>query len=411
MMTFRRKAAPMTRWMRQLLTNPPDAYLPSAPWRRATIRCCLAIAGLSLAACQATSTEDLLSVAPDLPIPAQETIGAGPTMIALLLPRSGPEPGASRSRDFFDGAKLAATELGDGQLRVTVYDTAGRPENTADLAGQAIAAGARLIVAPPDPDGLARIAAINPVARPPVIALSERGGSAGIFAFASDSVDSAIDGARAAVAAGQTRVLVVEPEGFPAEDHDRFARGIARNGGKLVGRVYYPPADAQIGPALKAAQPLFGKADTVVIFGSGRAPAVVAQSIAAQGLGGTITALVGNSGWPQELYTVPVLDGALVPMPDQESLKHIAGRYQSAAGRPLSYDAAFAFDAVAIAAGLVRQRGPAALTTSALLTDAGFRGATGLFRFRKDGSVERRHVIYRIEKGRLVLLQGDAGGF
>lgn len=406
MIAFGRMVAPMGRRLHRLFADISGAWHSVASRLGAP-----ALLALCLAGCQATTTEELMNVAPELPIPAQETVGAGPTMIALLLPRSGGGPAAARARDFFDGARLAATELGGGQIRVTVYDTAGWPENAAEQAGQAIAAGARLIIAAPDAASLARIAAIKPAARPPVIALSERGGGAGMFAFVSDPVDSAVGGVRAAIAAGQSRILAIEPEGFPAEDHDRFVKGVARSGGKLAGRVTYPAAEIQIGPALKAAQPLFGKADTVAIFGSGRAPAVVAQSIAGQGLGGTITTLVGNSGWPAELYTVPVLDGVLIAMLDQDGLKQIAGRYQAAAGRPLTSDAAFAYDAVAVAAGLVRQGGSAALSTGALVTDAGFRGTTGLFRFRKDGSVERRHAIYRIEKGRLVLLRGDAGGF
>lgn len=388
-----------------------------APWawvllagrfRRRVAAACL---GLALAGCQATGTEDVLAVAPDLPIPVQETIGAGPVAIAMLLPRSAPEPAAGRARDFVDGARLAVNELGGGQIRVTVHDTAGRPDDAGNLAGQAAEAGARLIVAPPDAGSIARIAAIRPAARPPVIALSGEGGGPGVFAFTSDAVDSAVEGVRAAVAAKQSRILAVVPEGFAAADRERFARGVALHRGKLVGTVTYPAVEAQIGPALKAEQARFLKADTVVIFGSGRAPAAVAQAIVAQGLGGSVTTLVGNSGWPRELHTVPVLDGVLIALPDQDGLQEIAGRYQAAAGRPLSLDAALAYDAVAIAAGLVRVHGASGLTAGALMADTGFRGATGLFRFRKDGSVERRYAIHRIEKGRLVLLQGDPGGF
>jgi hypothetical protein len=206
-------------------------------------------------------------------------------------------------------------------------------------------------------------------------------------------------------------VLAILPADFSAADRERFAKGVARSGGKLVATITYPPVDAQVGPALKAEQSRFQQASTVVIFGSGRAPAAVAQAVVAQGLGGSITTLVGNSGWPRELYAIPVLDVALIAQPDQVSLKEIAGRYQAVAGRPLSLDAALAYDAVAVAAGLVRHRGAAGLSVDALTADAGFRGATGLFRFRKDGSVERRHAIYRIENGRLTPLQGDAGGF
>jgi ABC-type branched-subunit amino acid transport system substrate-binding protein len=401
-----RPSAQMVSWPRPLFGR--SAALQTG-FARARGLVAAAALGMALAGCQATNTEDVLDVAPQLPVPVQETLGGGPVMIAMLLPRSATEPAAAHSRDFVDGARLAVNELGGGQIRVTVYDTAGRPENAGSMAEQAIAAGARLIVAY-DAVGIATTAKTKG-ARPPVLALSGEGNPAGVFAFSSDSIDSAIDGARAAITAKQSSILALVPEGFAQADRERFARGVARHGGKLVGTIDYPAADIQVGPALKAQQPLFLKATTVVIFGSGRAPAVVAQSIAAQGLGGTITTLVGNSAWPRELYTIPVLDGVLIAMPDQDSLKQIAGRFQAAAGRPLSLEAAIAYDAVAIAAGLVRTNGAAGLTVKALVSDAGFRGASGLFRFRKDGSVERRHAIHRIEKGRLVLLQNETGGF
>ncbi len=369
----------------------------------------MAAAGLALAGCQATSTEDILTVAPQLPVPAQETIGAGPVMVAMLLPRSAAEPAAGRARDFVDGARLAVGDLGEGQIRVTVYDTAGNAANAGAMAEQAIAGGARLIMIAPDAESGSRIAAIKG-ARPPVIALSGEGASANLFAFTSDSIDSAIDGARAAIAMKQSRVLAVVPDGFAAADRERFARGVARNGGKLVGTVAYPPVDAQIGPALKAEQARFQQANAVAIFGTGRAPAAVAQAIVAQGLGGSIATLIGNSGWPRELYAVPVLDGVLLALPDPEGPKAIAARYQAAAGRPLSTDAALAYDAVAIAAGLVRHRGATGLTAGALTASSGFRGVTGLFRFAKDGAVEHRYGIYRIENGKPVLL-GNPGGF
>ena len=370
----------------------------------------MAAAGLALAGCQATSTEDILTVAPQLPVPTQETIGAGPVMVAMLLPRSAAEPAAGRARDFVDGARLAVGDLGEGQIRVTVYDTAGNAANAGAMAEQAIAGGARLIMISPDAESAARITAIKGSARPPVIALSGEGASANLFAFTSDSIDSAIDGARAAIAMKQSRVLAVVPDGFAAADRERFARGLARNGGKLVGTVAYPPVDAQIGAALKAEQARFQQANAVAIFGTGRAPAAVAQAIVAQGLGGSIATLIGNSGWPRELYAVPVLDGVLLALPDPEGPKAIAARYQAAAGRPLSTDAALAYDAVAIAAGLVRHRGATGLTAGALTASSGFRGVTGLFRFAKDGAVEHRYGIYRIENGKPVLL-GNPGGF
>ena len=391
--------------------RPIEARPHAGPWARrlAWSFAVLGLVGL-LAACQAT-TEEVLKVEEKLPVPAQETVGAGPTMIALILPRNGAEPAAGRARDYFEGGRLAVNDLGGGAIRLTAYETGGDPANARFMAGQAIAAGAKLIVGPTDTASLAQVATISAKARPPIVALTETGGGNGIFAFRSDMVDSALEGVRASVAAGQGQVLALLPEGFAEVDRARFTSGVARLKGKLVGVVTYPREAAAIAPALKAQQPLFAKAATVVIFGNDTAPAVVARTIVTGGLGSTITTLVGTSAWPREVYADTMLDGALVALPDQDRLLQISSRYAASAGRPLSIEAAIGYDAVAVAAGLVRADGADAITVKALTADSGFRGAMGLFRLRRDGTVERRHTIYRIEQGKLAVLQGQGEGF
>lgn len=366
---------------------------------------------LALAGCQSAGPEEVLEVAPALPAPAQETVGTGPVMVAMLLARNAGEPAAGRARDFFDGASLAVKERGGGALRVTVYETGGDPATARFLAEQAIAAGARMIVGPADAASLAQVATIPARERPPILALTGEGGGNGIFAFTSDAVDSALEGVRVAVGAGQSQVLLLLPEGFSAGDRARLEKGVAAARGKLVGTIVYPRDAAAIASALRAQQPLFARANAAAIFGDGAAPSMVARTIATSGLGGTLATLIGNAKWQSPLYSDTVLDGALVALPDQDRLAQISGAYRAAARRPLSLDAATAYDAVALAAGLVRVNGPNGLTLKALTADSGFRGATGLFRLRRDGSVERRHTIYRIENGKLVELQGQGDGF
>jgi ABC-type branched-subunit amino acid transport system substrate-binding protein len=91
-------------------------------------------------------------------------------------------------------------------------------------------------------------------------------------------------------------------------------------------------------------------------------------------------------------------------MADQASLAQIAERYRAAWGRPVTMEAAYGYDAVAIAAGIVRHMGPDALTPAALTISSGFRGATGTFRLRPDGSVDRPLSLYRFKGGALELV-------
>ena len=343
----------------------------------------------------------MLGLDPNAPIPAQETTGAGPVAITLLLPRTGERGAALAARDIHDGARLAVNELGAGAIRLVTFDTNGKADTARSQAEQAIAGGTKLILTGLDGASTSAVTGIAASNGPVVIDLtSARPAGKGTYAFASDAISSALEGVRMAVAAKQSRFVVAAPEGMAAADIDRLKRGIAAHGGTLTGVASYPQAESAIAPALARSRAAFEKAQTMVLFGSGRAPAVVARAIASGGYGNNITTLIGNSSWPPELFTDPVFDGVLIAMIDQRSLKELGDRYSAATGRPLSLEAAYAYDAVALAAGLVRSAGNDAVTRAALNSKAGFRGTTGIFRFDANGSVERRHRIYRIESGK-----------
>lgn len=54
---------------------------------------------------------------------------------------------------------------------------------------------------------------------------------------------------------------------------------------------------------------------------------------------------------------------------------------------------------------------PDAITVENLTSSQGFRAATGLFRFRPDGRIERRMIVHRIENGGLKIIQEEGEGF
>lgn len=59
----------------------------------------------------------------------------------------------------------------------------------------------------------------------------------------------------------------------------------------------------------------------------------------------------------------------------------------------------------------MRSGGADAITVANLTSTQGFRAATGLFRFRPDGRIERRMVVHRIENGALKVIQEEGEGF
>lgn len=380
---------------------------------RRLAQCTAVMLAVGLAGCQSVDTEGALGIAPEQPpAPALETLGSGTARLLLLLPRSAPGTRGAHAADAAAGARMAMSDLGAGDVSLSIADTGGSPATARKLAEEAIAAGTRLVIGPSDTESAAAVAALPAKNRPPVLLLaSEAAVAPGLYGFSGDAIESAAEGVRAAAASGHSRVIVLVPEDYPSSAAERLRQRLSLTGARLVATLRYPPSDGAVGAALRPHAEKFRNATVAVIFGPGRAPATVAATIVSEGLGSTLAALVGNSGWPRQLYAEPVLDGALVALTDQDSLKVIAQRYEAANGRPLSLEAAYAYDAVALAAGLVRSVGAQSLSAATLTAPTGFRGATGMFRFHRDGTVERRHTVYRIERGQLVVVQNPGDGF
>lgn len=376
------------------------------PGRPALVRLVLAgIFSAALVGCQSSNVADVLdaghetseaaSSAPDI-----ETIGTGSVAIAMLLPR---EPRQTFA-EYRDAAALAIRDLGADQVMLTVYGTDGSPTAAADRAVEAAAAGARLILGPVTVSEAQAVAAIGKAKRPPVLAFTTTAGkSADFFAFASDEVDSALEVVAYAADSGKKKLFAVLPTDYPEHAATRLKQGLAERGLELVGV-------ASAGGDMGKHRPALAVAEAVLILGAAK-PAESAAAIRATGALSAGTTFLGTFAWPQSEFGSAALDGALLAIFDQRSLGLVAERFKETYGRPLSSGAAYAYDAAALAAALLRTGGEGALSHTALTADTGFKGATGIFRLRADGSVERLFSIYRLSGSKLVLQDGAPEGF
>ena len=148
-----------------------------------------------------------------------------------------------------------------------------------------------------------------------------------------------------------------------------------------------------------------------MLLGGGEAIGQVIDILAAGEFGKSITTAIATSLIPEEIYKRPSAQGLMVAIPSTADVGVIADRFRAKFGREPSYDAAIGYDAIAIAAGLVCTGGADAINVANLTSSQGFRAATGLFRFRPDGRIERRMVVHRIENGSLKVIQEEGEGF
>jgi ABC-type branched-subunit amino acid transport system substrate-binding protein len=330
------------------------------------------------------------------PVVALQSFGSGPARIDIFLDSSI----ANSANDYRDGAALAVKELGAGQLTLVAHDLRAQGVAIAHQIKLSADGGTRMLIGPPS---LAKALADTSSKQPAMLLAANASASA--VAIQSDEIGGAIEIASYAAGAGRAKIMVVSTRPLDTAEVQRLRAGLKKAGVQLLDIVTDPTsADG----AAKLAR--LGEAQAVLLIGAD-APKIAAPALRQRGGLDASVPFLGTYVWPASTYGEPVLEGSLLALIDQNALKRISGRFQSAYARPLSLEAAYGFDAVAVAAGIVRTKGPDALKPVALRSSSGFTGATGTFRFNADGHVERRLAIYRLSGGKLVLQDGAPSGF
>lgn len=378
----------------------------------AAVRGFLLMACVGLAGCQASNLGEGLSAADSRVSPvSSSTYGSGPVTVTMLLPTDAAL--RRKAADISDGAKLALDDLGAGQLTIDFQAAGSNAGQAAAKVQAATAAGSRLIIGPATNKEVTQIISGTSLPRPPILALVPNNSAGGthIWPLYGDAIDSALEGVGVAVAAKQKNVVVVHEAGFPAENLLRLREGIRLKGGNTIGFVPYPASGINLQNAFAKGKVVFAKANTIVLLGGGDAIGQVIDILAAGDFGQSIATAIATSLIPEEIYKRPSAQGLMVAIPSTSDVKVIAERFKAKFGREPTYDAAIGYDSIAIAAGLVRSGGPDAITVENLTSSQGFRAATGLFRFRPDGRIERRMIVHRIENGSLKVIQEEGDGF
>jgi hypothetical protein len=133
----------------------------------------------------------------------------------------------------------------------------------------------------------------------------------------------------------------------------------------------------------------------------------------AAGVRNSTSQFIGLTRWdiPAQTLALPGIQGGWFALPDPGASAAFAARYSAAYGeRPLDI-AGLAFDGIAAVGSLVKSGRANALTGAALTQGAGFRGATGIFRLRSDGTNQRGLAVATIRNNQVVLLEAAPQAF
>ena len=379
------------------------------PAPRALRAAALLLAALVLAAC-----EGLPSAGP----------GGGPSVargvpmpVALLVPGPQGQPGDGVvSRDLERAARLAAADLG-GAVEIRVYPTGGRAAGAGVAARAAAEEGAAVIVGPL----YAEAANAAGVAAAPfgvnVLTFSNNTAIAGgnVFLLGATFDNTAERLMRFADRRGRDDVLVVAADN-PAGEAGQAAvrRAAAAAGARVAGVARYEfsqPGVAAAAPRIAAAARASG-ADTVFLTSdtAGALP-LLTQLLPEQGVAPPAQQYIGLTRWdiPPATLALPGVQGAWFALPDPARAARFRARYAEAYGAPPHPLAGLAYDGVSAVGALAA--GGEAPGARALTRGRGFEGTGGVFRLRRDGTVERALAVAEIRGGRAVIVDAAPQGF
>ena len=328
----------------------------------------------------------------------------GKALVALLVPESDRR---GYVRTLSDGlakaASLAAADFDESRLVLRKYDTGGDPRKAAQAAKNAIADGARLIIGPLFSGSAAAVRPIAQASNVSVIAFTTDdsvlgGGMYSIGFLPQTDVNRIVSYASSK---GRRNIALLVPDTPFGGVITREARSAAsRNGASIVKAQPFKEDFRSLDiTATDFAQYYSSapKVDAIVMATSGKSLQGLAAYLAYRDVLPKEVKYMGLGLWDdKETFREATLRGGWFPGVDPALKTDFAYRYGQAYGGEPPSIALLGYDAVAVAASLIREGG---FTSQAILTPSGFSGMSGLFRFKRDGRNERALSILEVGQG------------
>jgi len=372
------------------------------PLRRGMV----AVAALgALAACEPVDTSLGRSA------PAVNT--SAPVPVALLVPRgSGNASDEVLARALENAARLAIADLGDVAIDLRVYSTAGSAATAQQVALQAVADGAKIILGPVYGENANAAAVAVASSGVNVLAFSNNTSIAGgnLFILGPTFDNTANRLADYAVRQGKSRTVVVYSEDVAGRaGRAAVETAMARSGGTVVGAISHEfsqngvvQAIPQIVSAVRSssADSVFMTADT-----AGALP-LLTQLLPEAGISPTTTQYIGLTRWdiPSQTTELAGVQGGWFALPDPVMSERFRSRYQVAYGETPHPIGGLAYDGIAAIGALISSGRSDALDRASLTQSAGFQGVNGIFRLRPDGTNERGLAVAQIRDRQVVVI-------
>jgi len=323
--------------------------------------------------------------------------------IALILPMTAGGQTAIVANSLKNAGELALAEANSPNVQLIVKDDRGTTDGATAAAQEAVNEGAELIVGPLLAANVQAAAAVARPAGRPMIAFSSDASvaSRGVYLL---SFMPATDVARIvsfASSQGKHSFAGLVPDtAYGQITSGSFQEQVSHAGGRVVALERYGADHNQMIETVKRLAPTLQQADALFIPDGAETLPGVLEALTSNGVDLKRLKLIGTGVWNDaKLFRLPSMQGAWFPAPETAGFNAFAQRYRGKFSADPSRTATLSYDALSLAAALVRTQGSQRFSESVLTNPSGFAGADGLFRFRADGTSERGLAVLEMRNG------------
>lgn len=344
---------------------------------------------------------------------AQRVTPGAPVKVALLVP-AGSSFGADQllASNLENAARLAIADLGNVEIDMKVYPTAGDPGRAAQAATTAVSEGAQIILGPlyAEAANAAGVAVANQGVN--VLAFSNNPTIAGgnVFILGPTFANTADRLVQYGMRNGIQRYVVAYGNDLQGTiGRDAIVNAVNRSGGAVAGTQPYELSQAGVQSAApRVAETVRGSGATGVFTTAGVNAdlPILATALNEAGITPQQARMLGLTRWdaaPQAL-ALPGLQNGLFAVPDTNRTRAFEQRYLATYGAQPHPLAGLAYDGIAAIGALAATGRADALTQSALVQSQGFKGTSGIFRLLSNGTNQRGLAVATIRNNQVVIL-------
>jgi Periplasmic binding protein len=369
-------------------------------WKRFRARLSVAATATVLAACTTQLGGGASTPQPAEVAAASAAVGDGQVRVALVLPLSAQGNAGLAAQSMKNAAEMALAEFKNPNIQLLVKDDGGTPQGAQAGAQQAISEGAEIILGPLFAQSVSAVGQAARARNIPVIAFSTDTSVAarGIYLLSflpETDVRRIVD---SAVARGKRSFAALLPDNaYGTVVEAAFQQEVSRHGGRILALEKYPPDSNRMAEAARRVSQVANQVDCIFIPDGADAVPQVVQALAASGVNLKRVQLLGTGLWDDpRIFSTAALEGAWYAAPEAAGFRNFSGRYRARYGQDPVRTATLAYDAVALAAALVKTQGPQRFSEQVLTNPSGFTGIDGVFRFRSDGPSDRGLAVLRV---------------